>query len=163
MSKHVSENCKADLDQLLRASVLCASGLKEILNDERAALERQNTEALNEAAASKQLSLSRLEALETERREICEVSGFSSRPEDMEEMVKTCDSELSNLERWNQFVELARECSELNIKNGAIINLRRQQITGALSVIRGESQDNETYSRNGLDTASNAKRVLAEI
>ena len=163
MSKKATENCKADLDQLLRASVHCTIGLKEILTDERAALESQNTEALNEAAADKQMFLSKLEELEATRREICHASGFSPDFGAMEEMVNCCDTDSLILGYWNHFVDLARECSELNVKNGAIINLRRQQITGALSVIRGASQNNETYGRNGRDTSGSAKRVLAEI
>lgn len=163
MSNQPSEKCREDLGRLLRTGVHCAIGLKEILNDERTALELQDTDALNETAVNKQLFLSRLEELEAERREICQASGFSAEPEAMEKLVEWCDTELLIHGYWDHFVDLAKECSDLNINNGAIINLRRQQIIGALSVIRGERQDSETYSRNGRDTSTSVKRVLAEI
>lgn len=158
-----TEKCKADLDQLLRAGIHCATGLQEILTDERAALESQDTEALNQAATSKQQFLSKLEELEAARREICNVTGFSSDAGAMEEIVKWCDTDSLILGYWNHFIDLARECSELNTRNGAIINVRRQQIAGALSIVRGESRNNETYGRNGRDSNKSAKRVLAEI
>jgi len=157
------KTCRKRLDHLLRAGVHCAIGLKEVLNDEHAALECQNTDALNESAINKQLFLTKLEELEGERREICHDSGFSSDPAAMEELIKCCDTEILLEGYWRHFVDLAKECSELNVNNGAVINLRRQQITGALSVIRGQDQNDETYGRNGRDSSSNVKRVLAEI
>ena len=134
-----------------------------MLNVERTALEDQNIDALNAAALHKQSFLTELEALETERREICHNRGFSSKPDAMDELIQWCDPELLIRGHWDRFVDVARECSELNFSNGAIINVRRQQISGALAVIRGESRNQETYSRSGRDTSSTGQRVLAEI
>lgn len=157
------ENYRDRIEQLLRSGIDCASGLKEVLKDERTALEDQDTDALNTAALHKQSLLGELEAIETERNEICHNSGFGAKPDAMDELIQWCDTEHLIRGQWDQFVDLARECSELNLSNGAIINVRRQQITGALAVIRGESQHQETYSRSGRDTGSSGQRVLAEI
>ncbi len=157
------ENCRDRLEQLLHAGVHCAIGLKEVLNDERAALEDQDTDALNEAALHKQSFLSELETLEAERREICHDCGFSSKPDAIDELIQWCDTELLIRSYWNHFVDLARECSELNFSNGAIINVRRQQISSALAVVRGESRNHETYSESGRGAGSSGQRVLAEI
>ena len=162
MHEEATEQCKAHLDELLRAGVNCASGLKEILNDERTALEHQDTEALNEIAKNKHVFLTRLEELEAERLELCTTSGFNADPAAMQQLVNSCDTDSLLLGYWTHFVDLAKQCNELNIRNGAIINLRRQQIAGALAVVRGENQDNETYGRHGRDSGS-AKRILAEI
>jgi len=157
------ENYRDRLEQLLRAGVDCANGLKEVLNDERTALEDQDTDALNTAAQHKQSFLTQLETLETERREICQTSGFGTAADAMDELLNWCDAELVIRGNWDHFVDIAKECSELNFSNGAIINVRRQQISGALAVIRGDSQNQETYSRSGRDTSSTGQRVLAEI
>lgn len=157
------ENCRDRLEQLLRSGVHCATGLKDVLNDERNALEDQDTNALNAAALHKQSFLTELETLEIERREICHNSGFGSAPDAMDELIQWCDTDVLIRGYWDNFVDLAKECSELNFSNGAIINVRRQQISGALAVIRGDSRNQETYSRSGRDTGSNSQRVLAEI
>lgn len=150
-------------DQLLRGCVERTIGMKELLNEERSALEAQDADALLAIAAGKQHVLSQLDALEKNRREICHAGGFSSHPDEMESIVKSCDNDSTLLGSWNRFVELARECSDLNARNGAIINVRYRQIAGALAVVRGERQGNQTYGRDGRDSAGNAKRVLAQI
>ena len=157
------DNCRDRLEQMLRAGVLCAAGLKEVLNTERTALEDQNTDALNSAALNKQSFLTDLETLEATRHEICQASGFTAEPGAMDELIQWCDTELLILGLWDQFVDLAKECSELNFSNGAIINVRRQQISGALAVVRGESRNHETYSQSGRETSTTGQRVLAEI
>lgn len=163
MRAEVTQESQVHLEQILHAGVHCATGLKEILKEERNALETQNTDALNNSGKNKHVFLTKLEDLEVERRKICIAGGFEPDAPGMEQLVKTCDSDSPLLGYWTDFVDLARECSDLNIANGAIINLRRQQIAGALSVVRGENHDNETYSRNGRDNPGNTKRILAEI
>jgi flagellar biosynthesis/type III secretory pathway chaperone len=157
------ENCRDRLEQMLRAGVQCAAGLKAVLNTERSALEDQDTDALNSAALHKQSLLTELETHEAARHEICQANGFGSRADSMDELIQWCDAECLILGLWDQFVDLAKECSELNFSNGAIINVRRQQISGALAVVRGESRNHETYSQSGRGTSTSGQRVLAEI
>lgn len=149
--------------QLLQVGVDCASGLIETLNEERSALEHQNVDALNVTADRKQQLLTRLEAMETERQALCKAGGFDHEPDAMAQFLEASRATPKLVSCWHRLVDLAKACSELNIRNGAIINVRRQQIAGTLSVIRGESPDNDTYGQNGRDKVSSTRRILAEI
>lgn len=148
--------------EILGDCVYRALGLRESLQDERAALETQDTEALHAALTIKGVCVSKLQELDTERKTICEASGFGANPDQMQEMLAWCDEDNAIAGCWQHLMEIVADCNALNLTNGAIIRLRRQMVDGNLAVLRGTEAIPDTYKREGRDNAANTQRSLAQ-
>ena len=157
-----ADYCKAELERIMRESVHCAIGLREVLTAERQALEHQDTGALNQAAIDKGASIGRLEQLETERADLSRSCGFGSAPEEMKPLLTWCDEDSVVENIWRHFLEVAMTCNELNATNGSIIRLRRSQILNALAILRGGETEPDLYGNDGRDTGGKTSRPLAE-
>jgi flagellar biosynthesis/type III secretory pathway chaperone len=129
------------LDQELEA----ARQLAVTLQSERTALTGTSPEAVTEHAAIKTEWLSRIEALETERRKLCDAANVTMRSEPY-------------LGRWRELLELAASCRTANEVNGYIINARQGQVRQLINLVRGASP--ATYGPQGK-TSSKALRALA--
>lgn len=146
---------------ILGKSVFQALGLKESLEDERRALETQDLKALDLAVTSKGLCIAELQTLESARATVCVDAGFE--PAGMQELTEWCDSDAMIESRWNDLIELATECTSLNLTNGHIIRSRQVQLGSRLAVLRGgTTETTATYERDGSGPAANANRSLAE-
>ncbi len=150
------------MERIMRDSVNCVIGFREILNDERKGLERQDTMALNESAVKKELCIRKLESLENERAELSVARGYSSGIDDMEPLLAWCDEDSVVKNVWKHFLEVAMTCHELNATNGSIIRLRRSQILSAIEILKGGDFGNETYGRDGNAPAGNTGRSLVQ-
>ena len=148
---------------VLGESVFHALGLKEVLMDERSALELEDADALEQAVESKGRCIDRLQALEKDRATLCEASGFGPGPEQMQEMTGWCDENSVVADGWSHLMDVAAECNQLNLANGAAIRLRQQNTEAGLAVLRGAEQRPATYARTGGGQASGLNRSLAEV
>ena len=161
--KMTQELCKAELRKLLGDSIFCAEGLKEILAVERDALERRDTDALNNAATQKQSYIKNLEELETTRGKISAACGFGNGPEHMPALAEWCNDESFAADSWQNFIAIAKDCSELNATNGTIINVMRQQTKNALSLLRSGDPDSDIYGPHGQTAGTLGTHSLAEV
>ncbi|MDJ0911176.1 MAG: flagellar protein FlgN [Woeseiaceae bacterium] len=148
---------------VLGQSVYHALGLKEVLMDERSALELEDTDALERAVDSKGRCIDKLQALEKDRESLCEASGFVSGPSQMQDMTAWCDENSIVADGWSQLMDVAAECNQLNLANGAAIRLRQQHTEAGLAVLRGSEQRPATYARTGDGSATRLNRSLAEV
>lgn len=162
MNQLSRNECKAALEQIIGDCVYHALGLKETLTDERAALEAQDTEALDALLSEKRRLLSELENLEARRGELSVASGFDRDPESMQQVARWCDEDAVIENMWQHFLDIARTCNQLNMTNGAIIHLRRHHTTHALSLLRSGKFNNGTYGPGGREVATVLNRTLAE-
>lgn len=163
VSQMTHDQCKAELKSLLGESMRCAETLQEILAVERDALERKETVALDTAATRKQLCIKKLEELETARGAISAACGFGNGPHDMPALAEWCDEESMIADKWEQFIEVVRNCNDLNSTNGAIINVRHQQTKDALSLLRSGDLDSDIYGPRGLAAGTFGSHSLAEV
>ncbi len=157
-----SEACER-IVAYLSDSVYHALGLKEVLRDERSALELEDTDALERAVDSKGRCIDKLQALEKDRATLCEASGFAPGPDQMQDMTAWCDKNSVVADGWSHLMDVAAECNQLNLANGAAIRLRQQHAEAGLAVLRGEEQRPATYARTGSGRASRLNRSLAEV
>ena len=162
MTRLSRADARCKIVDVIGESVCHALVLRESLKDERAALESQDTEALNDAVTAKSDCVSKLAELEQQRAELCERLGFHDGPEQMTRMSEWCDEDSVVASGWLQLLEIATECNSLNLTNGAIISLRRQHTDSQLAVLRGTDSQTETYGREGIDTAARNRRALAQ-
>jgi flagellar biosynthesis/type III secretory pathway chaperone len=129
------------LTRIVEESIRVANALEEVLQQERRALENRDAAALGSAAGEKRIRVAALEALEAKRKALHDVAP----PEDS----------------WNRFLSIVSRCSSLNMTNGAIIRLRRQQISETLRAVSGSGA--ETYGPSGTEPSSHPRRPLAAI
>ncbi len=163
MSRPSPSEARERIVNVLGESVFHALGLKEVLEDERNALELQDTDALERAVDCKGRCIDKLQALEHDRASLCEASGFAAGPEQMQEMTAWCDENSVVADGWAHLMDVAAECNQLNLANGAVIRLRQQHTEAGLAVLRGSEQDPATYARTGSGQASRFNRSLAEV
>ncbi len=64
---------------------------------------------------------------------------------------------------WTDFVDLARECSDLNIANGAIINLNASRSLARFQLFGAKTVATKPTVETDATNPGNTKRILAEI
>lgn len=157
-----ANNARERLQKVLGDCVYCALGLRDILVDERSALEQRDTVSLGKSAELKEACIRKLAALEDARGEISAEAGFSASLDDMSALTEWCDEDSVIRNCWSHFTQIARECDALNSTNGAIIRVRHQQILAGLALLRGGDVNSESYGVNGSRTTGFGGRELAE-
>lgn len=138
------------------SGVAATAALQGHLKAERDALERQDCDALLEAAAAKQQALDSLEAIEAERVRLLRNAGLAADEQGMQ-AVAIGYPELSDA--WQRYKDLASACRDENLTNGAILRLRHQQFAGAFAVLSGSGPP--TYGPAGTSDGRST-RALAE-
>lgn len=154
--------CNSAIQQNLDESIDLALDLKQILDDERAALEQKDTSALDDVASSKKLCVTRLDDLDSNRRKIGKQCGFADNPENPSELISWCDQQGEVAASWSKFIQIAESCSNLNAENGAIIHVRQGQVNNALQILRDGTTDVNTYGPTGRNGGELKARSLAE-
>lgn len=145
------------LARIIEDSIREACALERALEDERRALESRDAAALGTAAQEKLSRVARLEALEAQRKAASlEAQGT---PEHRHSRMNPAGALIEG--QWHKFLAIVGRCNTLNTTNGAIIRLRRQQITDALRVVSGTSA--ETYGPSGAESTSRPRQALAAI
>lgn len=156
------EECKVALEANLDASMSRALDLKSILDQEREALERNDTMSLRDTAVRKQLCVNELGELDADRTELSKACGFGSTPNAVPQLAGWCDDGDAITASWAEFLDVARECSDMNSGNGAVIRVRQSQIQNAISVLRNGTTDTNTYGPTGQNSGKLGTRSLAE-
>ena len=163
MSEITATECHSRVGKILGESIYHALALKEVLQEERAALENKDTTSLKSASVKKQMCINKLEALEAKRIEVFSTCGFGSDPDDMEALAAWCDDDSLLVRSWEQLIDIVKACHESNSTNGAIIHVRREQIRSALSLLRNGTEQETTYGPRGQDTRYLGARSIAEV
>ena len=148
--------------EILGCSIFHAKGLRDALAEEHHALENQDMDALMTAIRDKGECVRELQALDRKRSELCSESGFAKGPDQMQQFTEWCDDNAEVAHSWGQLIELADECNTMNMSNGAVIRVRKQQVEDGISVLRGTTPGAPTYSRGGDSRGGLGNRAIAE-
>lgn len=140
-------------------SIEYASKLKDILINERIALEEKNTLALSKCAIDKKKCVNQLDDLERKRSMLI---AHEKPPEYGAESSHFDQDGAEFPASWNHFLDIVRACDVLNAGNGAIILTRQSQIQAAISLLRGGTKTADTYNNTGRNADINSVRSLAE-
>lgn len=159
MASLTQNELRSRLDKLLDAGLTATAELSGLLKAERRALEQQDSEALEGAAAAKGQCLEALELLENERSALLKNANFPDDHAGMDALQDWCDPGGMLQTRWHRYLEVAGECRQANMTNGAILRLRHQQIASALATLSGRRP--ETYGPSGMN-GGGSSRALAE-
>lgn len=146
---------------LIHEKLQLTQRLQEILDEERVALERQDTAAIDSAAATKSQVIDQLQAKDNARTRLCEAHGFKPGVEQMQRLMESCDNDGLMQSVWQQLMALAAECRSMNMTNGAIIRLRQQHFASSLAVLSGTELNLDTYGSHGETAARPEGRAIA--
>lgn len=129
-----------NLDAVIAEQIRCAESMRAALTREHEALVGGKPDELEAASAAKGQLVEALEALEARRRDL---SG-------------TADSQRGL--QWQQLCELLGECKQQNLRNGALLKARADNVRVALNALRGAGPD--LYSPRGRTAARSDARPL---
>lgn len=134
-----------NLAEVIDAQIVCAESLIAILDEEHAALSGRTIEALeaactakSEAATKLQRLGDRLQILAGPRRSGAEFEAWLLRHAGGETLVQA----------WRKLSDIARRLAEANRTNGALLEVREQQVRSALVAMAPEPPS--VYGRSGL-------------
>jgi flagellar biosynthesis/type III secretory pathway chaperone len=148
---------------LVTETLAAARALERALTEERRALERQQPDALSAATAAKATAVAALERLEERRRTLCREVDHPTPPARMPALLSRCGAPARALADWRELLGVLEAAARLNAANGAVIHLRREQVAGALSILRGASAGaGDTYGPAGARAPGTARRELAQ-
>ena len=139
------------LSSVLQAEHNTASELLRILTEERDALVQSETVTMDEMSANKQPLIVKLEQLGRQREAILQADGFSSGKDGLEAFIANqSDVNASQLKiLLKQLRVTAQSCRENNQINGGIVNVNRQYLHKAISILRGRDMETSSYGPGG--------------
>jgi len=150
---------------VLDREIETARALAATLDEERTALTGLIADAVTTVAAQKIGLLARIEALETQRRELCDTASISlpnrrNGTTPLKPDASDAGAGVSDpiADRWQVLMELIAGCRTANDVNGYIINARRGQVGQLINLLRGGSS--VTYGPHGK-TQPSVHRQLA--
>jgi flagella synthesis protein FlgN len=147
---------------ILQAELKLTSQLSELLQLEREALKEANHEALTQITKKKQPLAIQLEQLGRQRQEALKSAGFPANKAGLDAFITNQNTE--NSAKLELIVAKLREqaklCRESNLINGGVINVNRQHLVKALSILRGRDLDTAAYGPGGEYTSQVVRQPL---
>lgn len=145
---------------VIRDALAETRALEAALGDERQALEAEDTAALDASGDAKRGCLARLERLDGERRQLLGLAGHREDDDGMAALLGASPSGHPLHSLWAALRESAIRCRDANAVNGAIVQLRRQQIARALDVLRGGAESRPSvYGADGTQRGEAGRLV----
>lgn len=150
------------LHSILQAEHETASQLLALLRNERDALTESDTDVMNDVSAQKQPLVVSLEQLGRQREAVLQAAGFSSGKDGLEAFIENqTQQEISVLNRTlSALKKVAKACQEHNQINGGIVNVNRQYLQKAMSILRGRDVNPSSYGPGGEYTSQVVRQPL---
>jgi flagellar biosynthesis/type III secretory pathway chaperone len=153
MNSDALQRLEAVLERELEAARLLAT----TLDAERVALTGTAPEAVVAHAAEKTRLFARIEALETERRGLCDATQITlpNLSDGRTPVIAGVTDAVAD--RWRALLELVASCRVANEVNGYIVNARRGQVQQLFQVLRGGNP--LTYGPQGKTFAASLRAL----
>ena len=150
------------LNAVLKRQVEAAVALDQLLARERSLLTGEDAAAVEAVASEKATLLNRIEALETDRRQVLAIAGLGVNGTAMERLARSHSPLLGPAlietgRLWTALVAAMERCREGNDVNGAIVGLRQRQVRQLLNMLRTGREDELTYSPTGRQGSGSAR------
>ncbi len=150
----LTENSYAHTEKLLANALALVTQLHELMILEAdALLQRSTAETISDIAANKQSLTSTLEQFNSQLDQILASENLPSTDEGVLEYFQKAQEAGLSIQRpsddWSQIKLLSAECRQHNEQNGMSINLLALHNQRSLQILKGQTQSNSTYSRNG--------------
>ncbi|EMR13744.1 hypothetical protein MPL1_03483 [Methylophaga lonarensis MPL] len=147
---------------LLKSELQAAKQLNAMLLEEREALTNSNTAVIDEVSRKKQPLLVQLEQSGRQRNQLLKNVGFPPGKSGLEAFIDNQDASVARqlTQLTGELKQLARSCHEHNQINGGIVNVNRQYLQRAMSILRGREPDSDAYGPGGEYTSQVVRQPL---
>lgn len=158
----MSMTAAQQLHSTLQAELQLAQQLAVILETERNALTQSDSAALDQCVRAKQPLIKQLEQLGRQRDLILKTAGFPAGKQGIEAFVANqSDNQARALASLlDQLKVQAKRCRDHNQINGGIVNVNRQYLQRAVSILRGRDPESSAYGPGGEYTSAVVRQPL---
>jgi flagellar biosynthesis/type III secretory pathway chaperone len=128
------------------------AGLSEfasLLDKEYGALRGRDIDALEALADARQASVVKLLKIEEERRSLCSMLGYETDLTGLARLIAWCDPARTLVKRYEECATRARNCRDLNIRNGVLVGAQIKRVEGLLGAVTGASTEPRAYGPRG--------------
>lgn len=149
------------LHSLLAGETTAMDEFIRLLEQEQAALQAGNTEALGELGAQKVTLVGKLNKIGEERNLLLKASGLPPDRVGVETWISRNGADTAVPQLWNRLKACVSKARELNLLNGKLIAMRmehNQQLLGAL--LSSHSQSNKLYGPDGQPAQLSGRRII---
>lgn len=140
-----------ELKAIIANEISVAAHLVDILYDEQRALTHDDVESLYQVLDQKQHAIASLESLCSQREQRQSASSGQG----------DAAAELGT--QWEELCQLIRRCHDLNLVNGRIVAVSRNRTSQALSIVKGGTDANDTYSAKGEASAPQSRHAITRV
>ena len=151
-----------ELDSLVTAQLEASRALRAALEDEHAALQQRDAEALARAGADKGRAIAKLETLEQHRRPLCARIGAGPGQAELAAWLDSFSDGGEPARRLRERLEalttLLRACRQANDVNGMLVGSLHRRVQQALGILRGGLPEPSAYGPAGLPVGNHAGR-----
>ena len=135
-----------------------------LLDKEHGALRGRDIDALETLADARQASVVQLLKIEEERRSLCSMLGYETDLAGLARLIAWCDPARTLVKRYEECATRARDCRDLNTRNGVLVGAQIKRVEGLLGAMTGASAEPRAYGPRGQSNpyASSGKVLSAE-
>jgi flagellar biosynthesis/type III secretory pathway chaperone len=135
-----------------------------LLDKEHGALRGRDIDALETLADARQASVVKLLKIEEERRSLCSMLGYDTDLAGLAKLIAWCDPGRTLARRYQECSTRARDCRDLNTRNGVLVGAQIKRVEGLLGAMTGASSEPRAYGPRGQSNpyASSGKVLSAE-
>ena len=135
-----------------------------LLDKEHGALRGRDINALEALADARQASVVKLLKIEEERRSLCSMLGYDTDLAGLGKLIAWCDPARTLGKRYEECATRARDCRNLNTRNGVLVGAQIKRVEGLLGAMTGTSAEPRAYGPRGQSNpyATSGKVLSAE-
>jgi flagellar biosynthesis/type III secretory pathway chaperone len=136
-----------------------------LLDKEHGALRSRDIDALETLADARQASVIKLLKIEEERRSLCSMLGYDTDLTGLAKLISWCDPARTLVKRYEECARRARDCRDLNNRNGVLVGAQMKRVEGLLGAMTGASTEPRAYGPRGQSNpyaAASGKVLSAE-
>ena len=151
------------LGRLLAEENAALGEFASLLDKEHGALRGRDIDALESLADARQASVVKLLKIEEERRSLCSMLGYDTDLAGLAKLIAWCDPARTLGKRYEECATRARDCRDLNNRNGVLVGAQIKRVEGLLGAMTGASAEPRAYGPRGQSNpyASSAGKVLS--
>ena len=137
------------LGRLLDEENAALGEFASLLDKENVALRGRDIDALEALAEARQGSVIKLLKIEEERRSLCSMLGYDIDLAGLARLIAWCDPARSLARRYEECATRARDCRDLNNRNGVLVGAQIKRVEGLLGAMTGASTEPRAYGPRG--------------
>jgi flagellar biosynthesis/type III secretory pathway chaperone len=152
------------LGRLLAEENAALGEFATLLDKEHGALRSRDIDALETLAESRQASVVKLLKIEEERRSLCSMLGYDTDLPGLAKLIAWCDPGRTLAKPYDECATRARDCRDLNTRNGVLVGAQIKRVEGLLGAMTGASSEPRAYGPRGRTNpyTSSGKVLSAE-